>query len=559
VVSRPLRPSEALQRWSAEKALSAAKLKRYELLSPIGTGGMGRVYRARIEGPAGASKRVAVKVMHTHLASDADFVEMFLDEMRVAMALDHRNIVQTFDADHDGDAYFMVMELVEGCSLRQLLSALDRSSTALPIDIAVFIGMEISAALDFAHHPPAAGRGRVLHRDISPSNILLASEGAVKLADFGVAKIAGGQFVTSSNLIRGKLAYMSPEQARGGATPQSDLYSLGAVLYEITTGRPIPRPPDFEGLAHVTLPPAPQQLRTDLPAALGALILRCLEPAEVDRIESATELRNGLAAVSFELSRRPEMPVDPHARLRAFLQQHVPTDRPGLAAGGANKLAQAVLAEVRALETDTGLEHSTLRFEGREQTPPAGSPEMTRPSQPARGRKKRWATALLLIAIAGALAGWLVLRGGDPPATRAIIRADGAGQADATQLRDRSTRQDATDGQRDVVVGAAARRDAGAPGDARRHQPSTRRRNARRRRARQPPRGFGYLDVNSVPWTRVYIDGRFRGETPVQRIRLSAGWHRLRLRSPSRKKSWMYRIRVEANKRQRRVFELRRR
>ena len=157
--------------------LPVRHLGKYELLSRIGEGGMATVYRARMHGPAHASRDVALKLIHPHLARLEDFVLMFLDEMRMAMALTHRNIVQTFDAGVVEGRYFMVMELVEGGSLRELLRRI-LGKEPIPLDVILFIGMEICSALDHAHNARSLsqdGPGGVVHRDVSPSNILLST------------------------------------------------------------------------------------------------------------------------------------------------------------------------------------------------------------------------------------------------------------------------------------------------------------------------------------------------------------------------------------------------
>ncbi|MBW2735193.1 MAG: serine/threonine protein kinase, partial [Deltaproteobacteria bacterium] len=181
---------------------------RYEILQALGSGGMSTVYRACLHGPAGASKTVALKVIHPDLSRHAETQLMFLDEMRTTMALSHRNLVQTFDAGNADGLPFLVMELVDGVSLEELLTLETRKR--LPIDLALYVAAEVAAGLEYAHRSEAG----VLHRDVSPGNVLISKHGDVKLADFGVAK-AAGQLAEDPLAIKCKLSHMAPEQAHG--------------------------------------------------------------------------------------------------------------------------------------------------------------------------------------------------------------------------------------------------------------------------------------------------------------------------------------------------------
>lgn len=568
---------------------------------------MGKVYRARMQGPGDASKQVALKVMHGHLAEDKDFVLMFLDEMRVAMGLNHRNIVHTFDAGKIEEDYFMVMELVDGGSLRKLLGTCG-DEVPLPLDVALFIGMEVSAALEYAHRfrPEGSPRAGVLHRDVSPSNVLLSGEGDVKLADFGVAKAAGGRHVTAAHLVRGKLQYMAPEQARGEPGATSDLYSLGAVMYELVTGKAIPRPSAFEGLKQSTLPPAPSSLRPDLPSALDTLILRCLEPDPARRLGSASKLRTELAAVSFELQQRAGVNLDLHHRLRGFLVEAgmIGNEAPQATGQQAGRLAMAVLAEVREMETNSDL-HPTGAQEGAStaaassgdltataplRTPPPtvglhdaataievskapqvvkergaapgptatiaaqDRPEATSPpSGAASGRTGprvvRLAVAALLLT-ASSIGVWLALDSRSPsPAAAPPVAPDISSGAVAAPMP--GSPAAAASRTLDAAPPATTVEDHGIDSPAAAL-------DAPRRRTPRPAgtRGYGQLDINSLPWAKVYIDGRYRGETPLQRLRLRAGLHTVRLVSPRSGRSQTFKARVVAGKRRARVFTL---
>jgi serine/threonine protein kinase len=563
------------------------RIGRYDVLSTIGSGGMACVYRARIGGPAGASKQVALKVIHGHLAEDRDFVLMFLDEMRLAMALSHRNIVQTFDAGHVDERYFMVMELIDGCSLRGLLNGLEGE---FPVDTALFIGREVAAALAYAHRFTGHGGQGVIHRDVSPSNILLSAEGDVKLADFGVAKAAGRLYVSSANLIRGKMQYMSPEQAAGEAEAASDLFALGSVLYELLTGQPTRRPVGLDDLLLTARPPRPSLLRSGLPKGLDELLLACLDPEPRGRPATAEEVRRVLAAAALELQLKDSLGMDPHARLARVLEAQGERTRERAQAETPKperRVARAVLAQVRAMETDPEIERpeatEPASFSGGGPTPLAldetqpasysgdpptpvvnGLPDdetmaetriLTRPTPPPRRAARSLALGgALVLALGAGIFLWLSSSEetgapGDAALGAKLLpdqHSPDQHSPDQALDRDRAPR-------RDLASPDAPIPDRAAP-DARRAP------DPRRRPHPRPPRpaGFGYVDINSVPWAKVYIDGRLHGETPLQRVRLRAGIHHVELVSPTRKLFRRYTVKVAAGKQSSHVFELRR-
>ena len=190
---------------------------RYTLLRPLATGGMGEVFLAKHEGVAGFQKKVVIKKILPHLANDDNFVRRFIDEARLVVSLSHSNIVQVFDMGKEEGAYFIAMEYVDGVDLRILLKKNRALGKELPLPLALYVLAEVSAGLDYAHtREDEHGQNlRIVHRDISPSNVMLSKDGAVKLVDFGVAKSASRLNHSLSGSLRGKVRYMSPEQANG--------------------------------------------------------------------------------------------------------------------------------------------------------------------------------------------------------------------------------------------------------------------------------------------------------------------------------------------------------
>lgn len=211
----------------------------YYLLEKIAVGGMAELFKAQQRGVQGFQKIVAIKRILPHLSDNEDFVTMFIDEAKLAAQLTHPNIVQIFDLGKAGNSYYIAMEYVNGRDLRTLLRKAREHGLAFPEAVAGFVLMKVAAALDYAHRKKGFDDRelKLVHRDISPQNVLISQEGAVKLVDFGIAKAVSKASHTVAGALKGKLLYMSPEQAMGQALDnRSDLYSLGLVLFEMLTG-----------------------------------------------------------------------------------------------------------------------------------------------------------------------------------------------------------------------------------------------------------------------------------------------------------------------------------
>ena len=259
---------------------------RYELVSHIARGGMADVYEAR---DTLLGRRVAVKVLHSQFSSDEAFVKRFRREAQAAANLSHPNIVSIYDWGEDGSTYFIVMELIEGRTLRDVL----KSERQLLPRRACEIGAEVAAALAVAH------RAGLVHRDIKPGNILLAPDGTVRVTDFGIARAwDDSQELTRTGAVIGTATYFSPEQAQGmTADERSDLYSLGVVMYEMVTGAPpfTGDSPVAVAYQHVSTPAAmPSALNADIPPTLEAIITRALSKEPEGRHQSADDMRADL-------------------------------------------------------------------------------------------------------------------------------------------------------------------------------------------------------------------------------------------------------------------------
>jgi serine/threonine protein kinase len=279
---------------------------RYALYGKIASGGMATVHYGRLLGPIGFSRTVAIKRLHPHLTADAEFVSMFLDEARLAARIRHPNVVQTLDIVATEGEFFLVMDYVEGVTLGRLLRrvAVGRETLPLPVLAAIFSG--ILHGLHAAHEAKNEHGEplEVIHRDISPQNIILGLDGVARLLDFGVAKATGRLQVTREGQIKGKIAYMAPEQLHGiPATRQSDVYALSVVLWETLTGRRLFQD-GKDGSEQAVLQrvlagdvPGPSTLVPGLPSELDAIVEKGLRRDPRDRYATAREMASALESI----------------------------------------------------------------------------------------------------------------------------------------------------------------------------------------------------------------------------------------------------------------------
>ncbi|AKF08591.1 serine/threonine-protein kinase [Sandaracinus amylolyticus] len=280
---------------SLMRDLSGRRLGRYEVLVQLASGGMATVYVARAQGVAGFERLVAIKVLHPHLAHDEEFISMFLDEARLAARIRHPNVVPTLDiSDTEGDGYFLVMEYIEGDHLGALLREAARAHTPIPPSIAARLVIDALEGLGAAHtltDPDGLALG-IVHRDVSPHNVLIGSDGVARITDFGVAKAEVRLSSTRDGQFKGKLSYMAPEQASSGRADQrSDLFSMGIVLWETLTGRRLFRADNNGELLNRLLnePIVPPSTYVPEAAAFDAICACALERDPEARYQTAEE------------------------------------------------------------------------------------------------------------------------------------------------------------------------------------------------------------------------------------------------------------------------------
>lgn len=279
--------------------------RRYEVIKKLDAGGMAEVYIGRTVGIAGITKKVAIKRVLPHLAENKKFVSMFLDEARVGMKLSHANVVQVFDVGEEEGTYFIVMEFIDGVSLKDVIDKLKERRQMVPVGAAVQIAAEAARGLAYAH-TAADENGEVLnivHRDVSPPNILISVQGEVKVTDFGLAKAASQLETTDPGVVKGKFSYLSPEAVDGEVVDQrADVFSLGIVLFEMVTGKRLfLGETDYQTVqlvsrAHI---PSLKMLNSAVPELLDDVVHKALAKDREARYATAGEFAEALTGVLY--------------------------------------------------------------------------------------------------------------------------------------------------------------------------------------------------------------------------------------------------------------------
>jgi len=294
-----------------EEPTDGTKFGQYVLLEKIATGGMAEVWKARMRGVEGFQKIVAIKKILPHLSDNQDFIEMFVDEAKLAAQLNHNNIIHIYDLGKIQSSYYIAMEYIDGYDLKNILKKAQERDQPLSVEIALFVASKIAAALDYAHRKRDFEDKEMglVHRDVSPQNVLISEEGDIKLCDFGIAKAASKASHTQAGALKGKLQYMSPEQAWGrNIDKRSDIFALATVLFEMLTARKL-----FSGdnelsileqvrEARVT---APSQFNDEVTPQIDAIVLKALQKDPANRYQTAGEMQRDLDAILYSFKPTP--------------------------------------------------------------------------------------------------------------------------------------------------------------------------------------------------------------------------------------------------------------
>ncbi|MBI3179009.1 MAG: serine/threonine protein kinase, partial [Deltaproteobacteria bacterium] len=283
----------------------AQALGKYDLLHRIAVGGMGEIFYAKIGGVEGFEREVAIKKMLPHLSEDRNFIDMLIKEAKLTVLLHHPNIVQVYDLAKEGKDYFIAMEYVPGVTVGSLLEQAHRAGKHLPYEIAVYITMQILRGLAYAHdlRGPDNQPMNLLHRDITPQNILVTKSGWVKITDFGIAKARNEISTTSPGMIKGKLGYIAPEQLAGQNPDQRvDIFCAGIVCWEALATRRLFKGTDevdtFRLIAEAYVPPL-AGIRADVPESIEETLRGALTKRPEDRYKTADEFYDALNQAIF--------------------------------------------------------------------------------------------------------------------------------------------------------------------------------------------------------------------------------------------------------------------
>jgi len=311
-ISQPVFPAAVPASHPEEdEPTDGTRFGQYVLLEKIATGGMAEVWKARMRGVEGFQKIVAIKKILPHLSDNQDFIEMFVDEAKLAAQLNHNNIIHIYDLGKIQSSYYIAMEYIDGYDLKNILKKAQERDQPLSVEIALFVASKIAAALDYAHRKRDFEDKEMglVHRDVSPQNVLISEEGDIKLCDFGIAKAASKASHTQAGALKGKLQYMSPEQAWGrNIDKRSDIFALATVLFEMLTARKL-----FSGdnelsileqvrEARVT---APSQFNDEVTPEIDAIVLKALQKDPANRYQTAGEMQRDLDAVLYSFKPTP--------------------------------------------------------------------------------------------------------------------------------------------------------------------------------------------------------------------------------------------------------------
>ena len=287
----------------AQAAVEPQRFGKYQIIERIAAGGMAEIFKARLDGIGGFHRTFAIKRILPHLTANPDFVDMLVDEAKIAGLLSHANIVQILDLGAIDQQFYIAMEYVHGRDMGQLLGRCAEKGITLPVPHAVYVLLEMLKGLEYAHNRQVMRNGRqvpldIVHRDISPANVLLSFQGEVKLTNFGIAKASVKALETMSGVVKGRFDYMSPEQATGGLADQrSDLFSAGVVFYQLLTGRhPFRQAAELATIEAVRkgVYEPPSYVNPDVPYALDLIVETALKVNAAERYASATAFKEAL-------------------------------------------------------------------------------------------------------------------------------------------------------------------------------------------------------------------------------------------------------------------------
>jgi serine/threonine protein kinase len=391
----------------------AVLLGRYELMRPIAKGGMATVYLARVVGEGGFERLVALKLMHPHIANEPEFVAMFLDEARLAARIRHPNVVPTLAVERSADGLFLVLEYVDGHPLHSVVRARAQTKNAFPMEIALRIIIDALEGLHAAHElcDESGIPLHLVHRDVSPQNVLIGTDGVARITDFGVAHARARLATTRGAGLKGKVAYLSPEQIMSGQVDRrSDLFAAGIVLWEMLTFRRLFRgKSEGETLARIMAGAAraPHEVRPDIPTQVSAVCMKALDSKPDRRFQTALEMVEALESAAAEAGVAIAKPREVGAFLQSLDIAEAPTDAKLPAGSGSS--SSSGIANVVATPS-----LGTLPMDASMTAPTAAAPS-----------RRRWPLAVAGLAVVGVAGAAVIIAttGHAEPPTAATVAA----------------------------------------------------------------------------------------------------------------------------------------
>jgi serine/threonine protein kinase len=535
-----------------------ATFGKYFLTEKLATGGMAEIYLGKLLGPGGFEKQLVIKQIHPRLAAEPHFIELFVAEAKTLVGLTHGNIVPVYELGIVDDTYFIAMEYIDGPTLWTFTEAVWAAGEPISPPVAAWIAAEILDGLDYAHRK---GEG-VIHRDLSPRNVMLSRDGQVLLVDFGIAVPFGaGDDPGAEGAPTGSFPYMSPEQVqRHRLTTASDLFSASVLLWEMLAGRRLFARADadatLDAVLHAPIPP-PSSVRKEVPAKLDEVVLRGLERDPAKRWPSAGDFLGALNRYLYALEAAPAA-----RELTALIARHCPpvpagdvgdvastSIDPRKARGPGTEVVPRRPPTVREKSFATHIEIEkvfgatplfplkAIRDDEAPATSEPGTRPHIRPAPPVAGeRALPWLPVVAMVTAALAVVAvivWLAIRPTSAAATAADAAAIAAIAPDAAAAR---------------VEDAAPVADAAPAPDAARRPP----RDAGVRPPRVDaavPSGTGTIKIGARPWGEVYIDGKKQAKTAPNSFRAGAGPHEVVVVFPGedgeRRKSFQVVVRAD--------------
>ena len=309
-VSQPIFTPEP-PRVEEEEPADGVKFGQYVLVEKIATGGMAEVWKARMRGVEGFQKIVAIKKILPHLSDNQDFIEMFIDEAKLAAQLNHNNIIHIYDLGKIQSSYYIAMEYIDGYDLKTILRRGEERDHPMGIELALFVASKVASALDYAHRKKDFDEREMglVHRDVSPQNVLISQEGDIKLCDFGIAKAASKASHTQAGALKGKLQYMSPEQAWGRTIDRrSDIFALATVLFEMLTNRKLFSGDNelsiLEQVREARVTP-PSKFNDEVTPQIDAVVIKALQKDPANRYQTAGEMARDIDAILYSFRPTP--------------------------------------------------------------------------------------------------------------------------------------------------------------------------------------------------------------------------------------------------------------